>query len=106
MTSHPNLKYSEKWVFRCSFRISTYPRKKRKAIINFIVFDLSGVCCIIVSVGLLYRKCDVLGDLGVKKKRTYKNKLNEREQNRTKEYAPFFLFPSFSVLRCIHSLNH
>ena len=74
--------------------------------INFILFYFSGVCCIIVSVGLLYRKCDVLGYLGVKKKRTYKNKLNETEQNRTKEYASFFLFPSFSLLRCIHSLNH
>ena len=68
MTGHPNLKYSEKWVFRCSFRISTYPRKKGKAIINFILFYFSGVCCIIVSVGLLYRKCDLLGYLGLKKK--------------------------------------
>ena len=66
-TGHPDLKYNEKWVFRCSFSISTYPRKKRKAIIDLIWFYFSGAFCIIVSVGLLYRKCDVWATLVWKK---------------------------------------
>ena len=81
-TGHPDLKYNEKWVFRCSFSISTYPWKKRKAIINLIWFYFSGAFCIIVSVGLLYRKCDVWATLVWKKKHIKTNWTKQKQDKR------------------------
>ena len=81
------------------FRISNYPRKKSNILFHsFLLNRGASTHCIFRSqfytenaMFRLFRR--------EKNMKTNLTKQNRTEQNRTKEYASFFRFPSFSVLR-------
>lgn len=82
------------------FRISTYPRKKSSILFHSFLLNRGALTRTFRSqfytenaMFQLFRR--------EKNMKTNLTKQNRTEQNRTKEYASFFRFPSFSVLRVV-----